>query len=373
MGKATATRYRPWRLTAGEHDARLCAVRTATVMCSRMLCFAFRSISDQTSDWVFRHVRNTQELSHPVHRTAPSTLQRCLLLAAWACVRSDAGVDQQYAMRTSWLPRNRPCLPAQMLSPTRATLSTWQARALRAAKRTTCRARPISVTALAHSQPKSSPCTNITWHEGSVKRRDKERLLDQKGCVLWFTGLSASGKSTVACTLEHALNKRGHLTTLLDGDNLRHGLNCNLGFSSEDRAENIRRIGEVSKLLVDSGLITLASFISPYRQDRDKVRSRLQPGDFIEVYMKTPLSVCESRDPKGLYKLARAGKIKGFTGIDDPYEPPVNAEVVLETDRLSVEAMAAELLIFLDSRGFLSNVPQVRAAQYVPCELDYTI
>ena len=206
-----------------------------------------------------------------------------------------------------------------------------------------------------------------------MKRRDKERLLDQKGCVLWFTGLSASGKSTVACTLEHALNKRGHLTTLLDGDNLRHGLNCNLGFSSEDRAENIRRIGEVSKLLVDSGLITLASFISPYRQDRDKVRSRLQPGDFIEVYMKTPLSVCESRDPKGLYKLARAGKIKGFTGIDDPYEPPVNAEVVLETDRLSVEAMAAELLIFLDSRGFLSNVPQVRAAQYVPCELDYTI
>ena len=191
--------------------------------------------------------------------------------------------------------------------------------------------------------------------------------------MLWFTGLSASGKSTVACTLEHALNQRGHLTTLLDGDNLRHGLNSNLGFSSEDRAENIRRIGEVSKLLVDSGLITLASFISPYRQDRDKVRSRLQPGDFIEVYMKTPLSVCEARDPKGLYKLARAGKIKGFTGIDDPYEPPVNAEVILETDKLSVEAMAAELLIFLDSRGFLSSVTPVRAAHYAHYDIDYNI
>lgn len=224
---------------------------------------------------------------------------------------------------------------------------------------TRCLASPHRVHSLAPTatEPKACSNSNITWHEGAVQRRDKEQLLNQRGCVLWFTGLSGSGKSTVACTLEHALVQRGHLTTLLDGDNVRHGLNNNLGFSQQDREENIRRIGEVSKLLVESGLITLASFISPYEQDRNRVRSRLEPGNFIEVYMKTPLAVCEQRDPKGLYKLARAGKLKGFTGIDDPYEPPSNAEVVLESDKLSVEAMAAELLIFLDSRGFLSSIP----------------
>ena len=230
---------------------------------------------------------------------------------------------------------------------------------------TRCVAAPHQVSSLASASAPPTACSNITWHEGAVSRRDKERLLKQRGCLLWFTGLSGSGKSTVACTLEHALVQRGHLTTLLDGDNIRHGLNNNLGFSQEDREENIRRIGEVSKLLVDSGLITLASFISPYERDRAKVRSRLAPGDFIEVYMKTPLVVCERRDPKGLYKLARAGKLKGFTGIDDPYEAPSNAEIVLESDKLTVEAMAAELLIFLDSRGFLSSIPPVnRCAQF---------
>lgn len=230
---------------------------------------------------------------------------------------------------------------------------------------TRCVAAPHCVNSLASAAAPSTACSNITWHEGAVNRRDKERLLNQRGCVLWFTGLSGSGKSTVACTLEHALVQRGHLTTLLDGDNVRHGLNNNLGFSQEDREENIRRIGEVSKLLVESGLITLASFISPYERDRAKVRARLAPGDFIEVYMKTPLAVCERRDPKGLYQLARAGKLKGFTGIDDPYEPPCNAEIVLESDKLTVEAMAAELLIFLDSRGFLSSIPRVdRCAQF---------
>ena len=231
---------------------------------------------------------------------------------------------------------------------------------------TRCVAAPHRIHSLASSPTSPTACSNITWHEGAVQRRDKEKLLNQRGCVLWFTGLSGSGKSTVACTLEHALVQRGYLTTLLDGDNVRHGLNSNLGFSKADREENIRRIGEVSKLLVESGLITLASFISPYEQDRARVRSRLAPGDFIEVYMKTPLAVCEQRDPKGLYKLARAGKLKGFTGIDDPYEAPSNAEIVLESDKLSVEAMAAELLIFLDSRGFMSSVPPVngRCAQF---------
>lgn len=231
---------------------------------------------------------------------------------------------------------------------------------------TRCVAAPHRVHSLASAAAPPTACSNITWHEGAVNRRVKERLLNQRGCVLWFTGLSGSGKSTVACTLEHALVQRGHLTTLLDGDNIRHGLNSNLGFSQVDREENIRRIGEVSKLLVESGVITLASFISPYERDRAKVRSRLAPGDFIEIYMKTPLAVCESRDPKGLYKLARAGKLKGFTGIDDPYEAPSNAEIVLQSDKLTVEAMAAELLIFLDSRGFLSSVPSVngRCAQF---------
>ena len=200
--------------------------------------------------------------------------------------------------------------------------------------------------------------TNIKWHEGSVDVQTREKTMGQKGCVLWFTGLSGSGKSTVAYTLEHELFKRGNKVVTLDGDNIRHGLNSNLGFTAEDREENIRRIGEVSKLFADAGMITLVSFISPYKRDRLKVRERV--GDkFLEVYMKIPLSVCEERDPKGLYKAARAGKIKGFTGIDDPYEEPENAEIEMKVageDGVLAppREMALEMVKILEQKGFLS-------------------
>ena len=203
--------------------------------------------------------------------------------------------------------------------------------------------------------------TNIKWHEGSVDASTREKALNQKGCVLWFTGLSGSGKSTVAYTLEHALFQRGKIAQVLDGDNIRHGLNSNLGFSAADREENIRRIGEVGKLFADSGMITLISFISPYRADRQKVRERVGDGKFVEVYMKIPLAVCEERDPKGLYKAARAGKIKGFTGIDDPYEEPLDAEIVMEVAKeggdgtlAPPEKMAAAIIDVLEKKGFLT-------------------
>lgn len=171
-------------------------------------------------------------------------------------------------------------------------------------------------------------------------------------------GLSGSGKSTVACTLEHALAARGKLTILLDGDNVRHGLNSNLGFSKDDREENIRRIGEVSKLFAESGVLTLTSFISPYREDRARVRARLAQGDFIEVFMRIPIEICEERDPKGLYKAARAGKIKQFTGIDDPYEEPEAAEIVLDAkdasgNMASAEEMAGKIIDYLEKGGYL--------------------
>lgn len=174
------------------------------------------------------------------------------------------------------------------------------------------------------------------------------------------TGLSGSGKSTVACTLEHALAARGKVTVLLDGDNVRHGLNSNLGFKAEDREENIRRIGEVSKLFAESGIITLTSFISPYRADRAKVRERMAKGDFLEVYMRIPIEICEERDPKGLYKAARAGKIKNFTGIDDPYEEPENPEITLdakdkEGNMASAEDMAAEIIRYLEEKTYLQG------------------
>ncbi|CAN4090569.1 unnamed protein product [Withania somnifera] len=168
---------------------------------------------------------------------------------------------------------------------------------------------------------------NIVWHKCSVEKCDREELLQQRGCVIWVTGLSGSGKSTLACALSRGLHARGKLTYILDGDNVRHGLNCDLSFRAEDRAENIRRTGEVAKLFADAGVICIASLISPYRKDRDACRALLAEGDFIEVFMDVPLYVCEARDPKGLYKLARAGKIKGFTGIDDPYEAPLTSEV----------------------------------------------
>lgn len=202
--------------------------------------------------------------------------------------------------------------------------------------------------------------TNIRWHETMVSRGDKELLLGQRGCVLWFTGLSGSGKSTVACTLEHLLHERGHFTSLLDGDNIRHGLNKDLGFSAEDRTENIRRIGEVAKLFADAGAITMTSFISPYRADRDAVRARCSAGEFLEVYMAVPIEVCEQRDPKGLYKKARAGLIKNFTGIDDPYEEPINPEIAVSafnadgTQRSPVE-MAEQILEALNDMGYLRD------------------
>ncbi|XP_010272590.1 PREDICTED: adenylyl-sulfate kinase 3-like isoform X2 [Nelumbo nucifera] len=166
--------------------------------------------------------------------------------------------------------------------------------------------------------------TNIVWYECSIGRLERQKLLQQKGCVIWITGLSGSGKSSVACALSRGLHNRGKLSYVLDGDNVRHGLNSDLSFTAEDRAENIRRIGEVAKLFADAGVICITSLISPYRRERDACRAMMTEGNFIEVFLDVPLHVCEARDPKGLYKLARSGKIRGFTGVDDPYEPPLD-------------------------------------------------
>jgi|TARA_B110000902_G_scaffold267196_1_gene359038 adenylylsulfate kinase len=198
--------------------------------------------------------------------------------------------------------------------------------------------------------------TNVTWHDGEVSRDDRNKLLGQKGATLWFTGLSGSGKSTVAVALEQALAAKSKLTYRLDGDNIRLGINKNLGFSAADRTENIRRIGEISKLFVDVGIITLSSFVSPYRADRDLVRTLHEDAgmQFIEVFVDVPLSVAEERDPKGLYKKARAGEIPNFTGISDPYEKPLNAEVVLNSHEMSLEEEVAALLNILEQRGLLA-------------------
>jgi adenylylsulfate kinase len=182
-------------------------------------------------------------------------------------------------------------------------------------------------------------------------------LLSQKGAVIWLTGLSGSGKSTIAYTLEHALVRRGYLCYVLDGDNIRHGLNKNLGFSAEDREENIRRLGEVGKLFVDAGLITITAFISPYRKDRDTARRTVGTDSFFEIFCYAPLEVCEQRDPKGLYKKARAGEIKGFTGIDDPYEPPENPEMVLDTSKVTPQEAVVALCEMLEGAG---KIPPLR-------------
>jgi len=197
--------------------------------------------------------------------------------------------------------------------------------------------------------------TNVHWHEGEVTREDRVELLGQKGATVWFTGLSGSGKSTVAVALEKALLERGKLAYRLDGDNIRLGINKNLGFTADDRKENIRRIGEVAKLFVDAGIIALTSFISPYRADRDMVRKLHDDSkmDFIEILADCPLAVAEQRDPKGLYKKARAGQIKNFTGIDDPYEAPEHAELVLRTDQLTLEQEVEQVLKLLEQRGIL--------------------
>ncbi|QSP94464.1 adenylyl-sulfate kinase [Marinobacter salinisoli] len=197
---------------------------------------------------------------------------------------------------------------------------------------------------------------NIVWHEHKVSRAERAASKNQRPCLLWFTGLSGSGKSTVANALDVALYQRGYHTFLLDGDNVRHGLNGDLGFSDDDRVENIRRIGEVSKLFADAGLIVLSAFISPFASDRRMVRNLFPAGEFIEVFMNTPLETCEERDPKGLYQKARAGVVKDFTGIDSPYEAPMRAEITLDTSRLSVDECAERLISYLHSRKLILDV-----------------
>lgn len=215
--------------------------------------------------------------------------------------------------------------------------------------------------------------TNVTWHESSVSREMRENKNGHNGCVIWFTGLSGSGKSTIANTLDHKLHHADIQSVVLDGDNVRHGLNAGpgmlkdahgedfskrfgLGFSAIDREENIRRIGAVAEIFTQTGAIALTAFISPYRTDRDKVRNTLKEGEFIEVFVDTPLDVCEQRDPKGLYKKARAGEIKGFTGIDDPYEEPVAPELVLMGAEKTPDMLAEEVIRYLKDKGIIGGL-----------------
>lgn len=215
--------------------------------------------------------------------------------------------------------------------------------------------------------------TNVTWHEHQVTRSSRESLNGHKGCVIWFTGLSGSGKSTIANALDHKLNQWGMHSAVLDGDNVRHSLNAGpsmlsdshgdefaqrfgLGFSAIDREENIRRIGAVAELFSQAGIIALTAFISPYRIDRDRVRNNLSAGEFIEVFVDTPMDVCESRDPKGLYKKARAGEIKGFTGIDDPYEAPSSPEMVLSAAEKTPDELADEVIAYLQQQGICPDL-----------------
>ena len=196
--------------------------------------------------------------------------------------------------------------------------------------------------------------TNVVWHESHVGRDRREALLGQRGVLVWLTGLPSAGKSTIAFTVEHALVGRGLLSYVLDGDNIRHGLNKNLGFSAGDREENIRRIGEVGKLFVDACVVTLSAFVSPYKADRDNVRALMDDDEFFEVYVNTPVELCEERDPKGLYKRARAGEIANFTGVSDPYEPPTAPELEIHTDQCTVEEAAKQVLGLLEARGKIS-------------------
>ncbi|MFK8048082.1 MAG: adenylyl-sulfate kinase [Halioglobus sp.] len=197
--------------------------------------------------------------------------------------------------------------------------------------------------------------TNVHWHEGDITREHRTKLLGHKGATLWFTGLSGSGKSTIAVELEGTLNEMGVLSYRLDGDNVRLGINKNLGFTADDRTENIRRIGEISKLFVDTGIVALSSFISPYAADRDQVRALHDAAgmDFIEIFVDCSLESAESRDPKGLYKKARAGEIKNFTGIDDPYEEPRAAEIHLHSDKQSLAEEIATILAVLRERNII--------------------
>jgi len=196
---------------------------------------------------------------------------------------------------------------------------------------------------------------NITWHETDLDRAARETLMGHQGTVIWYTGLSGSGKSTLANAVERALYARDIHSYLLDGDNVRHGLNKDLGFSPEDREENIRRIGEVAHLFAESGMVAMTAFISPYRKDRDLARGLNDDGRFVEVYCRCALDACEERDPKGLYKLARAGKIPEFTGISAPYEEPAAAELVVDTDKLSLEESVAAVVAYLEDNGVVPS------------------
>jgi adenylylsulfate kinase len=198
--------------------------------------------------------------------------------------------------------------------------------------------------------------TNVVWHHATVTRERREVQNGHKSCVLWFTGLSGAGKSTLAHAVEDQLYQLGCRTFVLDGDNVRHGLSSNLGFSEDDRRENIRRIGEAAKLMMEAGVIAMTAFISPFRADREAVRNLMPHGDFFEVYCKAALETCEARDVKGLYKKARAGEIKNYTGIDSPYEAPEKPELVVDTDALSIEQSVSEVLRLLQARGKLPEV-----------------
>lgn len=198
---------------------------------------------------------------------------------------------------------------------------------------------------------------HITWHESAVTKVERQQRNQHRSVVIWFTGLSGSGKSTISVALEKALYQQQVHTYRLDGDNVRHGLNNNLGFSPEDRKENIRRIGEVSKLMVDAGLITITAFISPYQADRDEVRNLLDDKEFIEIYTSCSIKTCESRDPKGLYQKARNGEIKGFTGINAPYEEPNNPEIIIDTEQDSIETAVNQIIDYLKVHDYLDVKP----------------
>lgn len=195
--------------------------------------------------------------------------------------------------------------------------------------------------------------TNVVWHCSQITRKDREDLLKQHGSTIWLTGLPSSGKSTTAFALEHELVKRGFLAYVLDGDNVRHGLNKDLGFSAREREENIRRVAEVARLFADAGLIVITSFISPYRKERDFARKiHHEAGlNFAEIYIDTPIDICEARDPKCLYAKARRGELKGFTGVDDPYEPPLNPEGIIKTAECPPEKIAEQMIAFLEEAG----------------------
>lgn len=209
---------------------------------------------------------------------------------------------------------------------------------------------------------------HVHWHEHAVSREEREAAAGHRGCVVWFTGLSACGKSTIANLVDHKLHSAGVGSFVLDGDNIRHGLNASpailrpvhgeefakrfgLGFSAQDREENIRRIGAVAKLFAEAGVVAITAFISPYRLDRDRVRANLASGDFVEIFVDAPIEVCEARDPKGLYQKARAGQLKGFTGIDDPYEAPLSPELVLDAGNKQAEPLADEVIAYLRKVG----------------------